>query len=345
MFTNARGAGDRESAARQAVRAARKASDALAFDRAALFYCRALELGPGDEAQRSQLLRALAESLTNAGRSSEAAAYLDLARRSGAENGLQCRGLAARILLAGGHFDEGIGELRTVLRAMGLGMASSPTGALVSLLLRRLRLRLRGFGFQVRDPEEVPEETLERIDACWTAAGHLATAAPVPAADFQTRHLLLALDAGEPRRLARALGVEAAFVAFAGGAARPRAKRLLDLAGDLTRGLDDPHATGVGHLTAGLVAYFLGEWGEAAERLDEAESVFTTRCVGALWEVTTARRYALSARVFRGELAEISRRLPAYLAEAGERGNLPATTDLRTRLGILWLAADDTEGL
>jgi len=49
----------------------------------------------------------------------------------------------------------------------------------------------------------------------------------------------------------------------------------------------------------------------------------------------------LSALLYRGEIAEVSRRVPVLLAAALEQGNLFAATDLRTRLNLVWLAADD----
>jgi hypothetical protein len=49
----------------------------------------------------------------------------------------------------------------------------------------------------------------------------------------------------------------------------------------------------------------------------------------------------LGALMFRGEIAEVSRRVPLLLSAALEQGNLFAATDLRTRLNLVWLAADD----
>jgi len=63
-----------------------------------------------------------------------------------------------------------------------------------------------------------------------------------------------------------------------------------------------------------------------------------------LWELTNARRFALSSLTFMGKLAELARRAPKLLSEARERGHLYAETDLRTRLmAFTWLAQGKPE--
>src|SRR5262249_57054685 len=84
---------------------------------------------------------------------------------------------------------------------------------------RRFWLRLRGLRFRERDAGQVSAEQLTRVDICWSAAVGLSIVDTVRAADFQTRNLLLALRAGEPYRVARALAWEAAHQANYGGAA------------------------------------------------------------------------------------------------------------------------------
>jgi hypothetical protein len=49
----------------------------------------------------------------------------------------------------------------------------------------------------------------------------------------------------------------------------------------------------------------------------------------------------LSAMIYMGEIGEVARRVPGLLAAALEQGNLFAAMDLRTRLNVIWLAADD----
>jgi hypothetical protein len=98
-------------------------------------------------------------------------------------------------------------------------------------------------------------------------------------------------------------------------------------------------------LTAGTAAWCEGRWTEARELCQLAEATLRERCTGVVWEITSAQIFHLAALFFLGEVKELSRRLPALLDEAEERGNLLRATVLR--LGfcnhIAWLAADDVE--
>src|SRR5207247_10953485 len=93
----------------------------------------------------------------------------------------------------------------SVLSAAGFKLAAGPRQALLSLLLKRLQLRLRGLNFTERDASQISHADLFRIDLCWAIAAGLGAVDLVRSADFQSRHLLLALRAGEPYRVSRAL--------------------------------------------------------------------------------------------------------------------------------------------
>ncbi|HEV7473089.1 MAG TPA: protein kinase, partial [Pyrinomonadaceae bacterium] len=104
LFEHYLGAGERVRAATHAATAAKKATSALAFDRAAAFYRRALELAPARGAELVDLKRGLADALVNAGRPAEAAqAYLDVAQLTSARHSLDFKRRAAQQLLMGGH--------------------------------------------------------------------------------------------------------------------------------------------------------------------------------------------------------------------------------------------------
>ncbi|HEV7820480.1 MAG TPA: hypothetical protein VGO84_04815, partial [Burkholderiales bacterium] len=344
LYEHYLGAGERVRAAAHAALAARKAATALAFDRAATFFRRSLELAPVRSGEQVELKRALAEALVNAGRPAEAAqAYLDVAGETSASRSLDFKRRAAEQLLMGGHINEGLELIRTVLAAVGFTLPGGPKRAMASLLWKRLQIRMRGLNFTERDAGEISEATLFRIDICWAVAAGLGAVDLIRGADFQGRHLLLALRAGEPFRVARAMAVEAAQTAARGSAARKRALQISHRAEELARRVGHSHAIGLAAWSKGLGAYLVGHWKKAAELCEEAAEVLRDRCTGATWELTTAHRFLLSALLYLGEVAEVSRRVPLLLSAALEQENLFAATDLRTRMNLIWLAADEPD--
>jgi serine/threonine protein kinase len=340
------GGRDCERAGTYFARAAARAAEALAFDRAAKLYRLGLEIRPGDDAEARRLRMGIGDALANAGRGAEAAReYLAAAAGATVAEALERRRLAAMQYLISGHVDEGLAELSAVLKAVGMAMPSTPRRALLSAIMRRLRLRLRGLHFRPRDTSQVSAEDLTRIDVCWTAAGGLGITDPIRGADFQARGLLLALRAGEPYRIARGLALEAAYVSIAGGSSERRVSRLLRAAGEIARRLDDPHSTGLVIAARGIAAYFRGEWKQGGELCDRAAALLRTHCTGVTWEVDRTVLFSLWSLQFRGELAELGRRWPVVLKEARERGDRYLMTNLNTFLiSTLRLAADDPEG-
>ena len=345
LFEHYIGAGDRGRAARYAALAARKASAALAFDRAALLYRRSLELSPAVGSDRLELKTGLAEALANAGECAEAARYyLEAAGEADTGRALEFRRRAAEQLLISGHIDEGLQVIRTVLAAVGMKLSASPRQALLSMLLRRLRLKLRGLRFVERDARDIPAPQLLRIDICWAVSVGLALVDVIRAADFQARHLLLSLQAGEPGRIAQAFAVEAGFSAGPGRPGRKRAELFCAKADQLARKVGTPHAIGLAMLMTGVTAYCNGGWRRGARLCEQAEAMLREQCTGTAWEVTSAHSFLLRSLIFMGEVGEVTRRLPGLLAAAVDRGNLYAATELRTRTNLVWLAADDPEG-
>ncbi|HEY0077768.1 MAG TPA: protein kinase [Pyrinomonadaceae bacterium] len=344
LFEHHLGAGERARAAGYAAEAARKAAVALAFDHAARLYRRALELSLAPDAELVELKAGLGEALANAGRLAEAAqCYLEAARDASPRAALEFRRRAAEHLLMGGHIDEGLEVTRDVLTAVGLKLAPGPKRALLSLLLRRAQLRLRGLKYVERDSSEIPEDDLLRIDICWSVAAGLAVVDNIRGADFQTRHLLLALQSGEPYRIARALAVERGFSATSGGAARERSEKFGEAARSLAEKVENPHAVGMALMNDGIAAYLVGEWKKGSEMCERAAEILRDRCTGVTWELTILNRFMLTTLMYMGEMAEVMRRLPLLISTYKEQGNLYGATDLRTRLNLAWLASDEPD--
>ena len=59
---------------------------------------------------------------------------------------------------------------------------------------------------------------------------------------------------------------------------------------------------------AGAAAYFAGRFRQACELLDRATALFRDRCTGVVWELDTTQVFGLWARIYLGELRELSAR-------------------------------------
>jgi hypothetical protein len=343
------GAGEPEKAADYYARAAGQAAAALAFDRAAQLFRLALELRPPgrtpSDGEARRLRAGLAEALANAGRGAEAAReYLAATAGATVADAFEFRRRAAMQFLISGHIDQGLATLHTVLEAIGLNLPGTPRRALWSLLLGRARLRLRGLRFRERDPSEIAAADLAQIDVCWSAGIGLSAVDWIRGADFQTRGLLLALRAGEPSRIARALAMEAAHVATAGARAARRTAALLEVAETLVRRTEHSYLVGTLQLARGIAAYLEGRWRTSLDGCDRAATFFCDHCTGVAWELDAAHAFALNSLIHLGEVAELSRRQPVLLQEAGERGDLYATMNHSTYgLSIVRLAADEPD--
>ena len=344
LYEDYLGAGETDRAAVHAEAAARKAASALAFDRAALYFRRAIELKP-EAPNLVEMKIGLGDALANAGRPAEAAReFLDAATTTSARRALELRQRAGAQLLMGGHIEEGLEVFRVVMETVGFRLAKGPKRALLSLVLRRLLIKLRGLSFTERPAAMISESDLLRIDICWAVAAGLGVVDLIRGADFQSLHLLLALRAGEISRIARAMAFEVSQAAARGGAdAQDRVAELIEKTETLARRAGNPQAKGLAIWARGLSSYLMGHWKEAAEYCERAAEVLRDQCTGVTWELTIANRFTLTSLLYLGEMVEVSRRVPQLLSAALEQGNLFAATDLRTRLNAIWLAGDDPD--
>ncbi len=335
--------GELARAGRLYERAAGLASEALAFDHAAQLYREAIACGGIDESDKRKLTIKLATALGNAGRGRESAlAYLNATGGENKDEDLRLQHQAGFQYCVAGHIDEGRECFRGILDHIGLQLPKSRRSALFSLIRRRLLLFLRGTGFHRRDESEVPVELLERIDLSWKVAGGITVIDPIPAAEFQTHNLLLALKAGEPFRIARALAWEASHVAMIGQRFRSRVDRLLDEAAALADEIDDAMLIGTVDLARSVAAFFLGDFQACRRFGDRAAEVFRRECAGAAWELDQSQTFAYWSCYWLGDLIELHRRQENLLNVARNRGARLAESQLTTFGGpFVWLAQDD----
>ena len=288
----------------------------------------------------------MGDALANVGRSVEAArAYQEAAVDANQLELIELQRRAAYQFLVSGHIDEGLSAFGAILDPMGLSLPRTPRRALLRLLLSRARLRLRGLGFRERAAAQVPGEQLELIDIYRSVAVGISVVDVIRGADYQTRSLLLALKAGEPLRIALALGWEAVHVACQGRPAWRRTERLVAAAGGLADRLGHPHALGMASLSAGAAEFLIGRYRSGLELLNRAEAIFHERCTGVIWELDTARIFCLWSLFYLGRLAELGSRCHDIFQEARDRGDRYMVATPGPFVGtIVRLAADDVEG-
>jgi hypothetical protein len=339
------GAGEHQTAAGHYAAAGAAATAATAFEQAARLYHLAAELGTWPAAKAAWLRAAEADALANAGRGAAAAeAYLAAAARADADAALEWRRRAAEQYLISGHLDVGLGVFRQVVAAVGITFPETPFRALVGFLIARLRLWLRGVGFQSRPPESIPPEELRRIDVCWSAAAGFSITDFIRGAYFQTQGLLLALRAGEPTRVARSLAIEGAHAAVAGPGGDARSLRLVEAAAAVAAVVPNPYLGAVVKLARGMRDYLSGRFRKAAATLREAQEEFRHGCTGVTWELDTATTCWLWCLSNVGELAEVAAHLPALLKDARDRGDLYTEVNMGTETwAITQLMRDEPE--
>jgi hypothetical protein len=334
-----RGAGDTERAAHYAATAAAQAAEALAFERSARLYRLAIELRPIEAAAYQARLGAV---LATAGRGGDAAlAFLEASKGARPEDSSDLVRRAAEQLLLSGRIDEGLEAMRPILDEMGLAVPPTPGAALRRTRGLRLRLLVRGSGFRARDATQVPPAQLRKVDVAWTLSTAYALVEPLRAAELQLRHLLLALTAGEPARVMRArlaLAVQLAARGRLGEAAR-----LLNDCEKLATSLAMPLAHAQLAIAHGAVAMLTGRLGDAVDRLTAAEQTLREKCVGVTWELDATQMLRLWCLQRLGRLRELAETTPVLLRSALERGDLLASTLLRTGTHLAWLARDEAE--
>jgi serine/threonine protein kinase/tetratricopeptide (TPR) repeat protein len=346
------GGGDLARAARYAATAAERASEALAFDKAVRLYTLAVELAEACGEPMRGLRERLGFALANAGRPEEAArSFLSAAAVAPPFERLDLQRQAAEQLLASGRIAEGRAVLADVLAEVGMKLPASRGQALASYLWTRLIIRLRGRRFDRRDASAVPQDVLLRVDACSTAQLGLVLVDSVSAISFTARMVLLALRAGEPSRLARALAFEGGITGSFGGSNRKKAEELLDRSMELAREIGDTHAMALAATTRGLVRMFSGYWRDACRLWDESKQYMVLTKTGltdysrvTTWEFAMSLLVHLVTLTYIGEWEEVCQRVPALLEGARERGNLYAAVGLASRvLHHVCMYTDDPE--
>jgi serine/threonine protein kinase len=334
-------AGETARAAAQAELAARRAAELLAFDRAGELYRTALRLGKHAGEDRRRLQIELGDSLVNAGRGAEAAdVFLAAAEGADSATRLECRRKAAEHLLGTGQIQRGIEALAGVLAEFGESFPATPERALTSLVWLRLRLKLRGLGWKPRDPSEISARELSRIDVYRAVAVGLGMVDNVRGADFQARGLLASLAVGEPSRVARAFGLEAAYVGMRGGRHTVRAQKFVDETTRLAESSGEPFLRAWSLGAGSIVKYLAGDFHASIEMATTSETIYVEETTGTAWETATVRIFGSMSMRYAGRYRHLRRLYDEHVPEAERRGDRYTEATLTRVANTIWLCAD-----
>lgn len=351
------GAGRFRDAATLAERAGDNAMVNLAFHRAACRYRDSLQWGADLESQGALHVK-LAQSLAKAGHGVAAAdAYILAARQpANARLAYELRTKAAEQYLITGHNREGTRLLNALLSEKRVGVPATRWGPYVPYLIERTRLKwalarqrrmsareLRsGIPLTAVPDGAYPTTALarQRLEVCRVAACTFGITDIVQGAAYATRHLRLAIAAGDASHVLHGLGTELVAVASAGPKARPQVWGLIQSAQPWRRRADTP-AIAYFEATCGAARVLMGDFVAGAELAERAELELRSRCSGVTRELNIARTFMAIAWAATGELRLLSERVPHWLRDARERADVYAATHLSLTLPLTFLAADD----
>ncbi len=337
------GAGEKERAALHAERAAERAAEHLAFDRAISLYKLTLESLPRTSAEQHRLRLRLAEVLEWAGRGAESArVYLEEARDAPASERVNLERAAAEQLLTSGRIDEGGIVLHRVLDSLGMRAPGSAASAVFWLLVYRVILFFMGLRVVEREPEEVRPEDRLRIDALYSVALGFVLVDVIVGACMQARHLIYALRKGDRFQVLRAVSLEASTLARAGGAESRRERRLHALGEGLANQSDFADGRIFVDGTRGIALFLRGQFKESRGFLEVASGHDTTH-MRAGWQAN-AYLFALDLLMILGDVHEAAALRDRLLVEAEERGDLYTIVNIDSRATVLLsLVADEPE--
>jgi eukaryotic-like serine/threonine-protein kinase len=316
------GAGQGEKASGYYGRAGDRAAEMLAFDHAANLYRRSLELSQVSGAEAHAFRVKLGDALANASRGAEAGpVYLTAAEESVGLEKLELLRRASDEFLLSGHTQQGLDIFRPVLERFGLSVPKGKLRAFLGILGGQIWLRLRGLGFRERPADSIPSEELLRIDTCNTLAMRFGMLNVPLSLLFEVRLTRFALRAGEPLRVARALGYNATMTAWPGGIGVSRGEEIWAKAVSLGERLQDMHELACLMLLGGAIAWCGGKWKESLARCEKAEHILAEKQLSTHRHDAKLKHFKLDAWMMLGRWKRIATVLPGYLENTRRRGD------------------------
>jgi len=336
------GAGEPTRAADYYVQAGDRAAAALASNRAAALYETALALR-SDLERGGEVLGKLGDALSDAGRSLDAAgAYGRAAAHAPDGEAVHYRRRVAEQLLRGDQLEAGMAALRDCLREIGVTLPRSRARLLCSIIAQRIRVRLGGYRTRPIGANATAGESDSELDLFYKSTVSVALADPLQAVLLQSRYLRKAVDAADPRHVARALATEALFECASGRGARVRAETVAGRAVALAERSGDLIASALAFNGTAFVSFMFGDFVPAQQHWSRAiEAARAAR--GTWWETAQLEGMHIASLFYLGKLPELVDRFEATQDEASARGDL-AYAHRKVGLGCFaWLVRDQVE--
>lgn len=312
-------AGIPELACERGARAAERAANALAFDRAARLYQDVLDWSRAPEGDRGPLERALGDALVNCGRGIEAArAYARALATAPGPDQMPLRIQIASVLLRAGEIEEGLSELRRILREHGLPEPSTKARMLVRMLWERIRVEVR---------RRLPVQTATskhaeaRMDALWAAAIGISMVNPLFKEICCLIYLRLALDDGSPSRLALGWSGFASHLSHVDDGELRAARTAMERGAAHSRACGETYPQAFVEYAWSVVEILAGNWTKCVKHAVRAREQFMTSCPGSSWEAGAAAACAVASRAFTGDWLSNARELPELVQAARDRGD------------------------
>ena len=340
-------ADDLETAGLYYEKAARQASESLAFSRAASLFRRALEHSPKRGPAQIEMRRHLADALANAGLGTEAAdEYQEVSAHFESREQLLLQGLAGFHYCTGARIARGRRLLQRTLAQVGIRLPDSSAGALVALGRERTLHFLRGNQFTERPEDEVDPKDLLRIDIAWNAAKALSLFDTISGVSVLAKALRLALRCGEPTRIATLLAWQAAALSTSRFRFELRqSETLLKLAREVAATTDTPYCRGMVKLAEAATSMCTGDFENGVHHAGAADDIFRNQCTGVSWERDSCQLFLTWSLIWRGLYTEAGPLSEAAAVEAQDRGDVYALTSQAVfSVSIARLAAGDPDG-
>ena len=238
----------------------------------------------------------LAPALANAGRPAEAAeAYLRAAPGAGRRAASRAPAARGRAVADRRAHRSRAGSDSRRARGHGDGVCrEAPRGAAVVVVATRTAPVARA-AVRARRAEDIDAETLLRVDTCWSATTGLLLVDMIGASDFSARHLLMALDAGEPYRIARAMAIESAARAVYPSRAKAEPRSSSSGRRRWRRASETRRRS---HCPSWRTASWRRQWANGRRRRrssEQALAILRDQCVGVTWEMNIAQNLVIWA--------------------------------------------------